>query len=587
MTAPDAGAESIRRDGSAESLRREGGTESVRREGGTESVRREGGTESVRREGGTESVRREGGAVAVEAAATAAAPMGTTTEPTGFVAPRYSHQQIVTVITGIILCILLAALDQTVVIPAVPAIAADLNGFGHLSWIVTAYLLTSTAATPIYGKLSDIWGRRALLIPAIVLFIIASVACALSRSLWQLIAFRALQGIGGAGLMSMAQAAIADVVSPRERGRYQGYMAGMWGVASVAGPTVGGYMTEHLSWRSVFWINVPLGIVAIVLCNRGLRLLKVERRPARIDVLGAVLLIGGVTCWLLLLSWGGLEYPWNSAPIYELGVGGVVLLAALAVHERRDRDPLLPPRMFGNPVFVAGVALAFLASLGLFAGTFMLPLFFQLLRGADAGASGLLVMPFLVTNTIGAYAAGSLARKLGHIKPITVAGFALAMAGFALLGTMGPHTSTPVACLDMVVVGLGIGICMPSILVTVQNAAEQRDVGAATGALLLLRSMGGAFGSTVAGALLLLRFNGALEAAGVHQHLDIGAVTQAGGLHGLGAGAQAVAVAGMSSGFHLTFWTCAVLMAVGLAITLGTRDLPLRTVPASQAQMGH
>ncbi len=526
-------------------------------------------------------------AAGVEASLAAAVSLGTAGEP-GPATPRYSHQQIVTVITGIILCILLAALDQTVVIPAVPAIAADLNGFGHLSWIVTAYLLTSTAATPIYGKLSDIWGRRALLIPAIVLFIVASVLCALSRSLWQLIAFRALQGIGGAGLMSMAQAAIADVVSPRERGRYQGYMAGMWGVASVAGPTVGGYMTEHLSWRSVFWVNLPLGILAIILCNRGLRLLKVERRPARIDVPGAGLLIGGVTCWLLMLSWGGSEYPWASAPIVGLGLGGVALLALLAWHERRDADPLLPPRMFANPVFVSGVALAFVASLGLFAATFMLPLYFQLLRGADAGASGLLVMPFLVTTTIGAYIAGSVARRIGRIRPITLTGFGLATLGFALLGTMGAGTGTFAACVWMTVVGLGIGVCMPSILVTVQNAAEQRDVGAATGALLLLRSMGGAFGSTVAGALLLLRFNGALAGAGVHQQLDIGAVAQgSAALRALGPGVHAVALTGMTSGFRLTFWTCAVLMGVGVLITLSSRDLPLRTSTASQAPVGH
>ena len=199
-----------------------------------------------------------------------------------------------------------------------PTIAADLNAFGHLSWIVTAYLLTSTAATPIYGKLSDMWGRRALLLPALALFIIASVLCALSQNLVQLIVFRALQGVGGAGLMSMAQAAIADVVSPRERGRYQGYMAGTWGVASVAGPVVGGWFTDHLSWTFVFWINAPLGLVAMVLCNRALKLLPVRNGRGRIDYLGAALLTGGVTALLLVLSWGGQEYPSASPHILTL-----------------------------------------------------------------------------------------------------------------------------------------------------------------------------------------------------------------------------------------------------------------------------
>jgi multidrug resistance protein len=199
--------------------------------------------------------------------------------------PAFTHQQILRVISGILLCILLAAIDQTVVVPAVPAIAAELQGFGHLSWIVSAYLLTSTAATPIYGKLSDIYGRRALLLPALALFALASVLCAVAQSLAQLILFRALQGIGGAGLMAMAQAAIADVVSPRERGRYQGYMASVWGVASIAGPVLGGYVTDHLSWRWIFWINLPIALIAMVLCNRALKLLKAGHVRTRIVTL--------------------------------------------------------------------------------------------------------------------------------------------------------------------------------------------------------------------------------------------------------------------------------------------------------------
>ncbi len=228
--------------------------------------------------------------------------------------PTYTHQQIKRVVTGIMLCILLAALDQTVVIPAVPAIAADLGAFGHLSWIVTAYLLTSTAATPIYGKLSDIYGRRALLLPALMLFIAASMACGFAQTLPQLIGARALQGLGGAGLLSMAQAAVADVVSPRERGRYQGYMASMWGVASVAGPLVGGYVTDHLSWRWVFWANLPVGLAAMWLCDRALRTIPVQRRDARIDGVGAALLAGGVTALLLMPELGRGGVPLGVGP---------------------------------------------------------------------------------------------------------------------------------------------------------------------------------------------------------------------------------------------------------------------------------
>ena len=315
----------------------------------------------------------------------------------------YSHQQILRVITGILLCILLAALDQTVVIPAVPTIAAELNAFGHLSWIVSAYLLTATAATPIYGKLSDMYGRRALLLPALALFIVSSVLCALAQTLPQLIVFRALQGLGGAGLMAMAQAAIADVVSPRERGRYQGYMAGTWGVASVAGPVVGGWFTDHLSWTYVFWMNVPLGLAAMWLCNRALKLLPPRRMGGRIDYGGAALLTGGVTCFLLVLSWGGTEYPWLSAPVLSLMAGTAVLFALLVWHERRTADAILPTRMFQEAVFSRGVVLAFLSSLCLLGTTFLLPLLFQLVRGSDAAQSGFLVIPFLFFNTVGAF----------------------------------------------------------------------------------------------------------------------------------------------------------------------------------------
>jgi MFS family permease len=276
-------------------------------------------------------------------------------------ATGFTHEQILRVIFGILLCILLGAVDQTVVVPAVPAIAAELRGFGHLSWIVSAYLLTSTAATPIYGRLSDLYGRRALLLPAIGVFAAASVLCALAQSLAQLIAFRALQGLGGAGLMAMSQAAIADVVSPRERGRYQGYMAGVWGFASIAGPVVGGYVTDHLSWRWIFWVNLPLSIVAMILCNRALKMLPVRHIRARIDYLGAALLTGAIASWLVALSSGGVEVAWNSGTIYALAALGAVLLACLVWQERRVAEPLLPPRIFVNAVITRGVLVAFFA----------------------------------------------------------------------------------------------------------------------------------------------------------------------------------------------------------------------------------
>jgi EmrB/QacA subfamily drug resistance transporter len=497
--------------------------------------------------------------------------------------PSYSHKQILRVITGIMLCILLGALDQTVVIPAVPAIATQLGAFSHLSWIVSAYLLTSTAATPIYGKLSDMYGRRILLLVALTLFIIASVLCALSQTLTQLIAFRALQGLGGAGLMAMAQAAIADVVSPRERGRYQGYMAGMWGVASVGGPVVGGWFTDHLSWTYVFWMNVPLGLAAMWLCNRALKLLPVKHLGGRIDYIGAALLMGGVTAFLLVLSWGGTEYDWGSTPIIGLLILAVVLFAALIWHEQRFEEALLPPRMFRNAVFSRGVTLAFISSVGLLGTTFLLPLFFQLLRGADASASGFLVMPFLVFNVIGAYTGGQLTRWLGRTKGIIAGGYAATAVGFAGLAMAGSTTPVAIVLIMMAIIGVGIGVCMPTALVMVQNAAERRDVGSATGAMLFLRSMGGAFGTTLVGALLTGTFSASLAGAGFAGIGDLSALKPGGALAGLGALAETAGMTALTSGFRIAFAACLVFFLIGLVIALGLRDLPLRTVPAGSA----
>jgi EmrB/QacA subfamily drug resistance transporter len=514
-----------------------------------------------------------------------------TAKPVSATVPvQFTHQQIRAVVIGIMLSILLAAMDQTVVIPAVPAIAADLNGFGHLSWIVSAYLLTSTSATPIYGKLSDMFGRRLLLITALVIFVVTSVLCALAQSLTALIIFRGLQGVGGAGLMAIAQAAIADVVSPRERGRYQGYLVSMWGLASIAGPVVGGYMTDHLSWRWIFWMNVPLGIGAIILSNRALKLLPVPHRgKTTIDYVGASLLTGSITALLLVMSWGGSEYPWDSSIVLStLGVG-VMLLAALIFYERRAIDPLLPPRVFANGVFNRGVIIGFFGSLALFGGTFLLPLFFQLTRGADASTSGWLVLPFLGANVAGAFIGGQLSRRLGRTKGILVIGLSAVTLGFAALALLGVTVSAVWPIAAMLVLGIGIGAVMPTVMITAQNAAELRDVGVATGSLLLLRSMGGAFGSTLVGAVLALRFGHELVKRGITQAMDMGALRDSAAGHGtLDLATRMVAQKAVLAAFHFDFAACAALTLIAVAAAASLRDIPLRTISASSAQsVGH
>ena len=488
--------------------------------------------------------------------------------------PVFTHKQIVGVITGIVLCILLAAVDQTVVIPAVPAIAGDLGGFNHLSWIVAAYLVTSVSTTPIYGKLSDGWGRRALLLPAILLFMAASALCALSRSLDQLILFRAIQGIGGGGLLSMSQAAIADVIAPRERGRYQGYMAGTWAVASLAGPVLGGWIVQYASWPWIFWINLPIGAAAFILSNRALKILKPRRRPIRIDYLGAALLTGFITLFLLVMSWGGVEYDWTSAQLLAAAAGAALMLGLLILQERRFADPLLPPHLFANRVFVQGVTIACLSSAVMLGVTFVLPLFFQLLRGAEPASSGTLLVPMLAMGPLGAFVGGNLTRRIGRVKPIILTGTATSAAGLAMMATMGQTTPAAATIAYMVLVGFGTGLCMPTALVAVQNAVARADLGVTTSTILFIRTMGGGFGSTLFGAIITSRF-----AAGLGTRVDIhlGDLRSNGIPAHLDPATLALARTALAGGFHWAFATATLLALAALLTAAFMRDNPLRS----------
>ncbi len=494
----------------------------------------------------------------------------------------FTHAQIRNVVLGVVLCIFLAAIDQTVVIPAVPAIAADLNGFGHLSWIVSAYLLTSTAATPIYGKLSDIHGRRAVLLPALAIFTVASALCALATTLPLLIVARALQGLGGAGLMSMAQSAIADVVAPRERGRYQAYLAGTWAVASIAGPVIGGWVTDSLSWHWIFWANLPLGAAAFLLAGRALRLLP---RPTRarlpIDTVGAALLAAAITTVLLLMGTAGGDA--STAEVATLAVASAALTTLLIWRERRAADPVLPPRLFAQGVFTRGVAIAFLCAGGIFGATFLLPIYFQLMRGVDAATSGTLIVPFLACNVVGAFSAGQTVRWIARPKPVLLTTLLLAAAGFLLLARESESGNRLGLLVGMMLIGGGLGGSMPTGLIIVQNAAEHRDVGAATGALLFLRAMGGAFGASLTGALLASRFAVGLHAAGLAP-MDLGSLR--GAAAGLSDAARLTARAALASGFEVSFLVCAGLLASAVLVCAGLRDVVLRATVAATPQSG-
>lgn len=491
------------------------------------------------------------------------------------------------VIGGIILCILLASLDQTVVIPAVPAIAADLNGFGHLSWIVVAYLIATTVTTPVYGKLSDIYGRRQLLTVSIGIFVVTSVLCAMAQTLDQLILFRTLQGLGGGGLMSLAQAAIADVVAPRQRGRYQGYLAAVWGMASIAGPLIGGYVSEHLSWRWLFWMNLPLGLIAMYSCNRGLRMLKAKGGKARLDIVGSLLLTLTIVSCLLALSWGGTSYAWLSQEVLGLLALSVAALAALVWQERRAGDPLLPPRMFANRTFVCGVTASSLAALSIFLCIFALPLYFQLVRGTSASESGLFVTPFLLANVMGNVISSNLARRTGKMRGILSAGFIGGIAGLCLMAFMGPSAPLAAVLGATLLTGVGLGSCMVGTIMVVQNALESRDIGAGTGAVLVLRSMGSAFGSALAGTLLGLGFASALGVAGITQVVDLGALRHGSDvLSHLPPPVMHTLMAGVASTFRTIFAFGAVVALVSLLVVRRMPDLELRSGVTSHTPVG-
>jgi EmrB/QacA subfamily drug resistance transporter len=456
-------------------------------------------------------------------------------------ARTYTHAERMRVVTGILLCIMLAALDQTVVLPAIPQMAATLHGAGHLSWVVAAYLLTSTATTPIYGKLSDQLGRRQVLAPAIILFMLAAILCALAQSVLQLIAARALLGIGGGALLAVPQAAVADVIPPRERGRYQAWFAGVWAFSSVAGPIAGGLVTQNLSWRWIFWVNLPLGLVALALSARGLKGLRAAGGRERIDYAGAVLLMLGVAAVLLALSSGGVDVPWTSPAMLGIVAAALGLLALLVIQQRRAAAPLLPGALLATAGFRAVLWIAFLNAAALFGAIFLLPLLLGWVFHASAGASGLDIVPFLFTTTLGAFAAGQITRRTGRTQRLMAAGLGLASVTFLPMAVipMSGAPALPVAISALF--GVGIGMIMPSSLVTAQSQAPHAQVGAATGTLLLARAMGGAFGATVAGAVLALA-------------------------HG-----------NLIAGFRLGFLACAASQAVAAIVALQMENIPLRT----------
>ena len=474
-------------------------------------------------------------------------------------APLLDHAQIRTIMVGVVLAMLLGALDQTIVATALPTIGRELNDVQNLSWVVTAYLLTSTAATPLYGKLSDVHGRRAMLLLAIAIFLGGSVACAVSRNIFVLIGARALQGLGGGGLLSLGQTIVGDVVAPRERGRYQAYFAAIFVTSSIAGPALGGIFAEHLHWSFVFWINLPLGAAAYLLTNRVLKLLPRYERPHRLDWLGAFLMSVATVLLLLALSWGGTTYPWNSLEIIGLLFASAIGWVLFGFRLASAPEPFIPLELLANSVVRDGVIGCFFA-VGVVVGlAVFLPLYFEAMLGFTAGQSGLALIVFMGATVAGAMTSGRVMMRVAHYKRSAVIGLAVSVPAMLVLALRPalPFLATEVV---LFVAGVGIGTIFPIATTALQNAVPLHQLGTATAILNFFRSLGGAFLVTGFGAILLA------SAASSVGHASVQTVI----LEGTKAGIDFGPI------FSGVFYAAAAANLLAFFAMLAMKELPLR-----------
>jgi EmrB/QacA subfamily drug resistance transporter len=470
-----------------------------------------------------------------------------------------AHAEIRTIVLGILLAMFLGALDQTIIATALPTIGRELADVENLSWVVTAYLLTATAATPLYGKLSDIHGRRAMLLIAIAIFVLASVLCALAPNMGVLVVGRALQGLGGGGLLSLAQVIVGDIVLPLERGRYQGYISIVFGIASIGGPVIGGFFAQHLHWSLIFWINVPIGLLAFGMTNSVLKRLPRHERPHRLDVAGAVLMVLATVLLLLALTWGGTRFAWASAPILALLVGSALLWALFTFRLVTAREPFLPLAMLTNPVVrfgSASVACVFGTMIGL---SIFVPIYFQMVLGLSASASGLALIPLMGGTVIGSTASGQAMSRLTHYKRAPFVGLAAALAALILLALEPGNLAVTVVCSALGFIGLGMGSLFPVTTVSVQNAVHPYQLGTATGAMNFFRQLAGAVIVAVFAAIVL----GGAGPTGLT-------------LETLAAHANGLAEGDLAHVFRWVFATAAAWVGLGLVLLAVMEERPLR-----------
>ncbi len=500
-----------------------------------------------------------------------------------------TRRQIMVVFGGVMLGMLLAALDQTIVATALPRIVEDLKGFQHLSWVVTAYLLTSTVTVPLYGKLSDLYGRRRLFIFSISVFLVGSALSGLSQNMAQLILFRGIQGLGAGGILPLALIVIGDLFSPRERGRYQGFTGAVFGASSIIGPLLGGYLTDHASWRWIFYINLPLGAVALFVIATTMHM-PFERREHRVDYLGAGLLSAGVTALLLVAVWGGTTYPWGSVVIVGLAVAGAILLSVFWLVERRSPEPVLPPSLFRDGIFRVSNAASFLIGAAMFGTIVFIPVFVQLVIGSSATNSGVVLIPMMLAVVASVVVSGQLVTRTGRYRIFPISGSVFALAGFWMLSRLDVNATSLQATLAMILIGLGIGQMMQVYTLAVQNAAGRSEMGIATASIQFFRSIGGTFGVAILGAVLTSRLASELVsrlgAAG--SGLDPRTLTDPTVARGLSPQPFEAVRHSLASALHTVFELALPLMVIALVLSFLLKEIPLRTVAnvQSSAELG-